>query len=121
MANDLKLRVLLSAIDKATRPLKAINNESIGAARALKDARDRLKTLNAQQKDVSAWRTQRAAAQQTKLALNAARDKVKALSQQFAAIGVPTKGMAKDFRTAVREAQKLKQQHQQQGEQLQSL
>lgn len=121
MANDLKLRVLLSAIDKATRPLKAINNESIGAARALKDARDRLKALNAQQKDVSAWRTQRAAAQQTEQALNAARDKVKALSQQFAASGVPTRGMAKDFRTAVREAQKLKQQHQQQGEQLQSL
>ncbi|WP_448724284.1 phage tail tape measure protein [Pseudomonas farris] len=121
MANDLKLRVLLSAIDKATRPLKAINNESIGAARALKDARDRLKALNTQQKDVSAWRTQRAAAQQTEQTLNAARDKVKALSQQFAAIGVPTKAMAKDFRTAVREAQKLKQQHQQQGEQLQSL
>ncbi|UVL00496.1 phage tail tape measure protein [Pseudomonas sp. B21-048] len=121
MANDLKLRVLLSAIDRATRPLKAINNESIGAALALKDARDRLKALNTQQKDVSAWRAQRAAAQQTEQALNAARDKVRALSQQFAATGVPTKAMAKDFRTAVREAQKLKQQHQQQSEQLQGL
>jgi len=121
MANDLKLRVLLNAIDKATRPLRAINNESIGAARALKDARDRLKALNAQQKDVSAWRTQRAAAQQTEQALHAARDKVKALSQQIAATGAPTKAMTKDFHTAVREAQKLKQQHQQQNEQLQGL
>lgn len=121
MANDLKLRVLLNAIDKATRPLRAINNESIGAAHALKDARDRLKTLNAQQKDVSAWRTQRAAAQQTEQALHAARDRVKALSQQIAATGAPTKAMTKDFRTAVREAKKLKQQHQQQGEQLQGL
>ncbi|MHC5192741.1 phage tail tape measure protein [Pseudomonas frederiksbergensis] len=121
MANDLKLQVLLNAIDRASGPLKAINNGSIGAARALKDARDRLKELNAQQKDVSAWRTQRAAAEQTEQALGDARDKVRALSQQFAATGVPTKAMAKDFRTAVREAQKLKEQHQQQSEQLQTL
>ncbi|WP_223569390.1 phage tail tape measure protein [Pseudomonas sp. BF-R-26] len=121
MANDLKLQVLLNAIDRASGPLKAIDKGSIGAARALKEARDRLKELNAQQKDVSAWRTQRAAAEQTEQALTAARDKVRVLSKQFAATGVPTKGMAKDFRSAVREAQKLKEQHQQQSEQLQTL
>ncbi|WP_346833835.1 phage tail tape measure protein [Pseudomonas koreensis] len=121
MANDLKLQVLLNAIDRASGPLKAIDKGSIGAARALKDARDRLKELNAQQKDVSAWRTQRVAAEQTETALTSARDKVRALSQQFAATGVPTKALAKDFRTAVREAQRLKEQHQQQSEQLQTL
>ncbi|MXI50148.1 phage tail tape measure protein [Pseudomonas moraviensis] len=121
MANDLKLQVLLNAIDRASGPLKAIDKGSIGAARALKDARDRLKELNAQQKDVSTWRTQRAAAEQTETALTSARDKVRALSQQFAATGVPTKALAKDFRTAVREAQRLKEQHQQQSEQLQTL
>lgn len=121
MANDLKLQVLLSAIDKATRPLKQINNGSLETARALKAARDRLKELNTQQKDVTAWRSQRAAVQQTNEALNAAQAKVKTLSQQFAATGVPTRAMAKDFRTAVREAQRLKQQHQQQSQQLQGL
>lgn len=121
MANDLKLQVLLNAIDRASGPLKAIDKGSIGAARALKNARDRLKELNAQQKDVSAWRTQRAAAEQTETALTSARDKVRALSQQFAATGVPTEALAKDFRTAVREAQRLKEQHQQQSEQLQTL
>lgn len=121
MANDLKLRVLLSAIDQATRPLRAINNSSIGAARALKEARDKLKDLNSQQKEVSAWRSQRAAAETTAQALNAARDKVKTLSQQMAATGAPTKAMTQDLRNAIREAQKLKQQHQQNGEQLQRL
>jgi TP901 family phage tail tape measure protein len=121
MANDLKLQVLLSAIDKATRPLKQINNGSLETARALKAARDRLKELNTQQKDVTAWRSQRAAVEQTNEALNAAQAKVKTLSQQFTATGVPTRAMAKDFRTAVREAQRLKQQHQQQSEQLQGL
>ena len=121
MANDLKLQVLLSAIDKATRPLKQINNGSLETARALKAARDRMKELNTQQKDVTAWRSQRVAVEQTNEVLNAAQAKVKALSQQFAATGVPTRAMAKDFRTAVREAQRLKQQHQQQSEQLQGL
>ncbi|MFJ7315064.1 phage tail tape measure protein [Pseudomonas sp. NPDC098747] len=121
MANDLKLQVLLNAIDKATGPLKKINNSSLEAARGLKAARDKLKELNAQQKDVSAWRTQRAAAEQTEQAMAAARDKVKALSQQFAATGAPTKAMAKDFRVAVREAQRLKQAHEQQSLQLHTL
>lgn len=119
--NKLQLQVILAALDKATAPLKRIQGGSIGAARALKDARDKLKELNTQQKDVSAWRTQRAAAVESEQALEAARAKVKALSQQFAATGVPTKAMARDFRAAVREAQNLKQAHQQQSEKLQGL
>jgi len=121
MANDLKLRVLLSAIDQATRPLRAINNSSIGAARALKEAREKLKELNSQQKDVSAWRSQRAAAETTAQALNAARDKVRTLSQQIAATAAPTRAMTQDLRRAIREAQKLKQQHEQSSGQLQRL
>ncbi|MBT2339451.1 MULTISPECIES: phage tail tape measure protein [Pseudomonas] len=121
MANDLKLRVLLNAIDQASGPLKAINRGSIGAARALKEARDRLKGLNAQQKDISAWRTQRAAAEQTEKALGAAREKVRALTQQFTATGAPTKAMAKNFHAAVRAANALKQQHASQQSQLHSL
>ena len=121
MANDLRLQVVLDAIDKATRPLKQINNGSLETARALKAARDRLKELNTQQKDVSAWRTQRAASEMTSAALNAAREKVKALSQQFAATGAPTRAMTREFQAAVREATKLKQQHQQQSVQLQGV
>lgn len=121
MANDLRLQVLLSTIDKATRPLKHISEGSLETARALKAARDSLKELNSQQKDISAWRTQRAAAEQTGAALTAARDRVKTLSQEFAATGAPTRAMTRSFQSAVREAQRLKQQHQQQGEQLQGL
>lgn len=121
MANDLRLQVVLDAIDKATRPLKQINNGSLETARALKAARDRLKELNTQQKDVSAWRAQRAASEMTSAALTGAREKVKALSQQFAATGAPTRAMTREFQAAVREATKLKQQHQQQSVQLQGL
>ncbi|QZC96543.1 phage tail tape measure protein [Pseudomonas sp. ERGC3:05] len=121
MGNDLQLRVLLSTIDRASGPLRKINTSGQETARVLKAARDRLKELTNQQKDVSAWRSQRAAADQTKQSLDAARERVKALSQQFAATGAPTRAMARDFRAAVREAQRLKQEHQQQGVQLQGL
>lgn len=119
--NQLQLQVVLNAIDRATRPLKQIAGGSLETSRALKNARDRLKELNTQQKDISAWRAQRAATEQTGTALTAARDQVKALSQQFAATGAPTRAMTREFQSAVREASRLKQQHQQQSVQLQGL
>jgi len=121
MANDLRLQVLLSTIDKATRPLKHISEGGIETARALKAARDRLKELTSQQKDVNAWRAQRAAAEQTGASLAAARDRVKSLSQELAATDAPTRAMTRSFQAAVREATRLKQQHQQQNVQLQGL
>lgn len=121
MANDLRLRVLLDAIDQATAPLKQIDKASLEAGRQLKAARDRLKELNAQQKDVSAWRTQLTQTQETTQALEAARAKVRAIAQEMAATGAPTKAMASNMRTAVREAQRLKTEHQQQTEKLQQL
>jgi TP901 family phage tail tape measure protein len=120
-ADKLQLQVILSALDKATGPLKRIQGGSIGAARELKAARDRLKELNATQKDVTAWRTQRAAAQQTETALAAAQLKVRDLARETSATGVPTKQLAKDMRAAIREATALKQQHQQNQAQLQGL
>ena len=119
--NSLQLKVILSALDKATAPLKRIQGGSLGAAKALKEARDRLKELNTQQKDVSAWRTQRAAAEQTEQALGAARDKVKQLSREFAAAGAPTRQMTRDLKSAIREATALKRQHSEQQTQLQGL
>jgi TP901 family phage tail tape measure protein len=120
-ADKLQLKVILSALDKATAPLKRIQGGSIGAARALKETRDKLKELNNQQKDVSAWRAQRAAAEQTEQALGAARNKVKQLSRDIAASGAPTRQMSRDFKAAVREATALKQAHGNQQTQLQSL
>ncbi|WP_254436671.1 phage tail tape measure protein [Pseudomonas asiatica] len=80
MANDLRLEVVLSAINKATAPLRQISQGSQETAQALKAARDSLKELNAQQKDVSAWRSQMAEASKTAEALNATKSRVQALA-----------------------------------------
>lgn len=120
-ADTLKLQVVLSALDRAAAPLKRIQGGAIGAGRELKAARERLKELNAQQKDISAWRTQRAAAVETEAALAAARQKVQDLGQAMAATGVPTKQMTRDLKAAIREATTLKQKHADNQVQLQGM
>ncbi|MBC3258057.1 phage tail tape measure protein [Pseudomonas paralactis] len=86
MANDLRLQVLLSAIDKTTGPLKQITGGSQETARALKAARDRLKELNTQQRDVSAWRELQAETRATSEALAANNAKVGELSRVTAKV-----------------------------------
>lgn len=121
MANDLKMEVVLQAIDRATRPIRAITQGSVGLGRALKESRDQLKVLQGQQRDVSSWRTLRAASEQTGTALQAARDRVKSLGQDLAGTSVPTRQMTRDLKAAIREATRLKQQHQEQQVQLQGM
>lgn len=120
-ADTLKLQVVLSALDKAAAPLRRIQGGAIGAGRELKAARERLKELNAQQKDISAWRTQRAAATETERALEAARQRVTTLGQAMAASGVPTRQMTRDLKAAIREATALKQKHADNQVQLQGM
>ncbi len=56
MANDLRIQVLLTAIDKATAPLRSIAGGSTATAKALKAARDQTHQLNQQQRDISGYR-----------------------------------------------------------------
>lgn len=121
MANDLKMEVILQAIDRATRPIRAVTQGSVGLGRALKESRDQLKQLQAQQNDVSSWQRLRAISANTETALQGARDKVKALSKDMAAAGVPTKQMTEDLREAIRAATDLKRKHQEQQVELQGL
>jgi len=121
MARDLKLQVVLAAIDKATRPIKSIMQGSIGLARTLKSTRDTLKGLQAQQSNISSFKTLKGAAEQTGAAMQANRDKVKALSRQLANTATPTKALSAEFQRAVRQGQALKQKHGEQQRELQGL
>ncbi|WP_321346575.1 phage tail tape measure protein [Halopseudomonas oceani] len=67
MAQKLKLEVVLQALDRATKPIRAITQGSVGLGRELKTTRDQLKQLQAQQRDVRSYRVAAvAAAQQTR-------------------------------------------------------
>lgn len=56
MANDLRIQVLLNAIDKATGPLRRIAGGSTATSKALKAAREQTQQLNQQQRDISGYR-----------------------------------------------------------------
>jgi TP901 family phage tail tape measure protein len=121
MANDLRLRLLLDTVDKATAPLRQINKGGQETARALKATRDRLKELSAQQKDVGAWRQQNAQARETAKALDAARAKVKQMGREMSALDNPTKKMTAEFQAAIRATNELKQQQKDEQEALRGL
>ncbi|MEK2611113.1 phage tail tape measure protein [Pseudomonas shirazensis] len=121
MANDLRLRVLLDAVDKATAPLRQINQGGQQTARSLKETRERLKELNAQQKDVSAWRQQHTQARETTKALDEARAKVKEMGRAMSTVDAPTKQMTAEFQAAIRATNALKQQTKDEQEALRGL
>ena len=114
MAQKLKLEVVLQALDRATKPIRAITQGSVGLGRELKTTRDQLKQLQRQQGDISSWRTLNNATKQTTQAISANRDRVRELSRQMAQTSTPTRALSNDFRRAVREAHALKQKHQEQ-------
>lgn len=121
MARDLNLKVNLQALDNATRPLRTIASGATSLGRALKDTRGELKGLQALQKDVSSFRNLKGAADQTGSAMQANRERVKALSRELASTATPTKALTREFQSAVRQGHALKLKHNEQQRELQGL
>lgn len=121
MANDLQIRVLLSALDKVTAPLKRIAGGSSATARALKEARDRVKELNQQQQDISAYQRQREAVRQSAEALAKGQEKLRAYREQLKAMDAPSAAFQKTFANAAAAVDKLQAKHTAQRTELQRL
>ncbi|WP_313314569.1 phage tail tape measure protein [Stutzerimonas nitrititolerans] len=121
MARDLNLKVNLQALDNATKPMRSVFVGAQGLGRSLRDARSDLKHLQAQQKDVSSFRNLKGASEQTGAAMQANRERVKALSRELASTSTPTKALTRDFQSAVRQGHSLKQKHNEQQRELQGL
>lgn len=121
MANDLKLRVLLNAIDRATGPLRAINNQSTQAGQALKAAREKLKALNDTQKQVGGFRELKQGLTSTQASLASARSQTEQLGRVLSQTQNPTRAMTREFDQAKRALQQLKAQESAQTVQLQQM
>lgn len=119
--SDLRLQVILQAIDRATAPFKRVTDSSSKTARALRDARDKLKELNTQQKAVGEFRELRGGLKDTALRLGEAQGRVNDMARALHAVGPPSKAMTRDFAAAKREAAALSTQHQRQAERVQAL
>lgn len=121
MANNLKLEVILQAIDRATAPIRAVTNSSTGLGRALKASRDQLKALQAQQKDISSLRTQREAVRQTSEKLAGAQQRLRGLREELQGMDAPSAKFQKSFAAAAAQVDKLKAKHGEQRAELQHL
>ncbi|MGO4222123.1 phage tail tape measure protein [Lysobacter sp. TAF61] len=108
---DLKLQVILSAIDRATAPLRKITTGSSSTAQALKAARLQLRDLDRTQNQVQGFRRLSAQAGESGLAMKAAHQKAAQLRAEMAGVDAPTQKAARALAKAEREAVKLKNAH----------
>ncbi|MDN2695087.1 phage tail protein [Janthinobacterium sp. SUN073] len=115
----MKLQVVFAALDKITGPLKKIMGGSSDTAKALKATSDRLRDLNAQQKNISKFRELHGGLDATRTKLEAAQQKVASLAVKMKQAEAPTRAMTREFNAAVKAAGALKTAGQQQAQQLQ--
>jgi phage-related tail protein len=90
MADKLQLEVLLAAIDRASGPLKNVMKSSKDMAKAVKEARDKLKELDAVSSSITSFKKLSKDLAITSNQLKAAQERVKTLSQAMAQADKPT-------------------------------
>jgi len=118
---DLKLSVLLSAIDRATAPLRAIAGSSSNTSKALRETRQRLKELEKAQADLKGFRDLKAGTQQLAAQMNAARTRATELGKAIAATTSPMRAQRREFDAAKRQAETLSRQYVTQTRRLQQM
>jgi TP901 family phage tail tape measure protein len=121
VAGNLKLQVILNAVDRATRPLRSINRASQGASQAMRENRDRLKQLQATQKDVSSFRTLTRQSTGTANALREQQARIRRLSQQMQSHQGDTAALVAERQKAITQARRLSQRYDNERQQLQRL
>lgn len=107
----LRLEVLLSAVDKVTGPLKQIMKGSSETAKALRSAKDALKAMTDQQKDIAAFKDAERDTAITANAFKGVQDRLRALKDEMAKTPEPTQKMLRALREAQGESNTLKNRH----------
>ncbi|AXY41075.1 hypothetical protein [Halomonas sp. JS92-SW72] len=121
MARDLNLSVTLSAINKATGPLRQIMQGSQGAGRAIRETRDQLRNLQDQQKQLTAFRDMSRQSHATRRALMDKREELRQVSQQLQTTEGPTRRLTQQQERAQREVDKLTREYRGQRDQVREL
>lgn len=104
MSENVKLQVLLKAVDQATRPFKAVQNASKTLAGDIRGSQDELKALNAQVRRIEGFRTVSGQLAVTGEALKKAKAEAAALGVQMRNSASPTAAQVRAFENAKRSA-----------------
>ncbi|CZW20615.1 phage Tail Tape Measure protein [Enterobacter cloacae] len=107
MSNNVRLEVLLNAVDRASRPLKAIQNASKSLAGDIRTSQNTLRDLNAQASRIDGFRKASAQLAVTGQSLNKAKQEAAALAVQFKNTENPTNAQARAMEAAKKSAADL--------------
>ncbi|HFR4115561.1 TPA: phage tail tape measure protein [Yersinia enterocolitica] len=107
MSNNLKLQVLLSAVDRASRPFKAIQAASQSLSGDIRHTQKILKNLNAQAGQIEGFRKTSAQLAVTHQALKQAKQQAAELAIQFRNTEKPTRAQVQVMEAAKRAASEL--------------
>ncbi|EBO0009500.1 phage tail tape measure protein [Salmonella enterica] len=107
MSNNVKLQVLLRAVDQASRPFKSIRTASKSLSADIRETQKSLRELNGQASRIEGFRKTSAQLAVTGHALEKARQEAEALATQFKNTERPTRAQAKVLESAKRAAEDL--------------
>ncbi|MDD6115900.1 MAG: phage tail tape measure protein [Escherichia coli] len=107
MSNNVKLQVLLRAVDQASRPFKSIRTASKSLSGDIRETQKSLRELNGQASRIEGFRKTCAQLAVTGHALEKARQEAEALATQFKNTERPTRAQAKVLESAKRAAEDL--------------
>mgnify|MGYP000222993134 CR=1 FL=1 len=107
MSNNVKLQVLLRAVDQASRPFKSIRTASKSLSGDIRDTQKSLRELNGHASRIEGFRKTSAQLAVTGHALEKARQEAEALATQFKNTERPTRAQAKVLESAKRAAEDL--------------
>jgi TP901 family phage tail tape measure protein len=107
MSNNLKLQVLLKAVDQATRPFKAIQNQTRKLSGDIRETRDSIKALDAQAAKIDGFRKTSSQLAVTQQKLKDAKTEAAALAVQFRNTEKPTTAQARALEKARQAAGEL--------------
>lgn len=111
MSNDVKLQVLLKAVDQATRPFKTIQTASKTLSGDIRDTQKSLRELNGQASRIDGFRKASAQLAVTGQELKKAKQEAEALAIQFKNTEQPTRAQAQAMDAARKSAAALQFKH----------
>lgn len=106
---DLRLQVVLNAVDKLTRPFRSAKASTRELADSLRTARASLKDLDAQAARIDGFRKARSQLAITANNLKGAREEAAKLATQFSATNRPTAAQARVLEQAKNRVRELQQ------------
>ncbi|WP_272581652.1 phage tail tape measure protein [Providencia sp. PROV269] len=108
MSKDLRLQVILSAVDKFTKPFKSAQASNKKMAETLRKSKQQLKELNNQAKQIDGFKKTKQSLDSASQAYQQATAKVSRLARELSTVQNPTRAQSRELDRAKAAAAKLK-------------